>query len=132
VLRWTKGGYFIHSRREKGGVVVKRAGTVVYRLFALSPDGIIFQYRVEAADGSVPPDAVGWDYDRRTGQYALVGPPTIPVEIIEAINEVLPKDNAPSDGSYAASQLIDLFLRTPLDFWRMLAYGVRAVIEAIH
>ena len=27
--------------------------------------------------------------------------------------------------------LIDLFLRTPLDFWRMLAYGVRAVIEVI-
>lgn len=131
MLRWTKGGYFIHSRREKG-VVVKRASKVVCRLLALSPDGIIFQYRVEAADGSVPPDAAGWDYDRRTGHYTLVGPPTIPAEIIEAINEVLPKDNAPSDGSYAASQLIDLFLRTPLDFWRMLAYGVRAMIEAIH
>ena len=131
MLRWTKGGYFIHSKREGAGVVVKRAGKVVYRLLALSPDSVIFQYRVEAADGSVPPDAAGWDYDRRTGQYILVGPATIPAEIIEAINAVLPRDNAPADGSYAASQLIDLFLRTPLDFWRMLAYGVRAVIEVI-
>lgn len=131
MLRWTKGGYFFHSRREKVGVVVKQRGAVVYRLLALSPDGIIFQYRVEAADGSVPSEAPGWGYDRRTGQYTLVGPPTVPIEVIEEINEVLPRDNTPSDGSYAASQLIDLFLRTPLDFWRMLAYGVRTVLEVI-
>lgn len=49
MLRWTKGGYFIHSRREKGGVVVKRAGAVVYRLLALSPDGIIFPIRCKLA-----------------------------------------------------------------------------------
>jgi hypothetical protein len=126
---WTKSGYLVWSRNDGAGYMVKRHGALVYRIAAQMSDQHATQFRLVAEDGApLSGPAVGWDYDARTGRHTLVGPPSIPDEIVEAINKCMPGYPRRGPDGYVVSSFIDLLLVTP---WRLLGRLAHALIEVL-